>query len=265
MTDLFPAASAAAMAHAESEYPKECVGVISLDGEYVPLVNTHPNPEQEFAISEADDLEYATLDGDGKAKVAAVLHSQCYRKGEINPVLAGPSRKDMQQCLEMECPWGMVPVFDGFAEKPVYWGEFLLDTPLLGRPFVPQVTDCYNSIRSFYWQVYQIKLPEFPRDWNWWKNGGDFYRASLAAAGFHKIEMEELSPGDVVTAQIRSDVPNHAVIILDRGLMFHHPQQMLSVREPFGRWRSYAVQAIRHKDFGGKPPPMPPDDLSSYY
>lgn len=35
MTDLFPAASAAAMAHAESEYPKECVGVM-LSGYMLP-------------------------------------------------------------------------------------------------------------------------------------------------------------------------------------------------------------------------------------
>ena len=265
MTELFPAASEAAMTHAELEYPKEAVGVVSLDGEYIPLENVHRNPETEFSISEDDDLQYATLDDDGNPKVAAVIHSECYERDTVDVTLIGPSRKDMEQCIATKCTWGMIPCIGGRAEKPVFWGDFLLETPLLGRKFVPQVTDCYNAIRSAYWQWYQIKLPEFPRDWSWWKEGGNLYAEGFSKAGFETIDLQDVMPGDVVLAQLRSPVPNHAVIILDRGLMFHHPQQMLSVREPIGRWRTYAVQAIRHKQFEGKPPPPPPEELTSYY
>jgi proteasome lid subunit RPN8/RPN11 len=265
MNDLFPAASEAAMRHAETEYPNEAVGVVSLDGEYIPLSNVSPQPEETFAISEADDAEYAALDDDGNPKVAAIIHSECYAKDEINPDLIGPSRDDMQQCLETGCTWGMIPCINGIAEKPLYWGDFLLDTPLLGRKFVPQVTDCYNAIRSFYWQTYGLRLAEFPRDWDWWNGGGNLYEEGFTKAGFERIEMADVAPGDVVLAQLRSPVPNHAVVILDRGLMYHHPQQMLSVREPFGRWRHFATQAIRHKSFEGKPPPLPPEELSSYF
>jgi proteasome lid subunit RPN8/RPN11 len=264
MYDLFPAASAAAMAHAESEYPKECVGVISLDGEYIPLENVSPNPETTFCVSEADDFEYVTLDENGKPRVAAMLHSQCYAKGEVEPALIGPSREDMQQCLATKCTWGLIPCIGGIAEKPLYWGEFLLDTPLLNRPFIPQVTDCCNAIRSFYWQIYGIHLHECPRDWDWWHNGGNLYEENFKLAGFEEISMADALPGDVVLAQLRSPVPNHAVVLLDAGLMYHHPQQMLSVREPIGRWRSYAIKALRHKSFNG-PPPMPPTKLSSLY
>lgn len=264
MTDLFPAASAAAMKHAESEYPNECVGVISLDGEYIPLKNVSRTPTTHFSLSEEDDAKYGTLDDDGNPQVAAIMHSQCYARGEINPLLIGPSKADMEQCLATQCTWGLVGCIEGIAEEPVYFGEFLLDTPLLARKFVPQVTDCFNFIRSFYWQVYQIKLPEFPRDWNWWINGGNLYEEGFTKAGFEKIDMADLAPGDIVLAQLRSPVPNHAVVILDDGLMAHHPQQMLSVREPFGRWRTFAVQAIRHKSFGGKEPPLPPIHLSSH-
>jgi proteasome lid subunit RPN8/RPN11 len=265
MTDLFPAASAAAMKHAETEYPNECVGVISLDGEYIPLTNVSRAPKDRFELSEADDIEYATLDDDGNPKVAAIVHSECYERGSVDASLIGPSREDMQQCLATKCTWGMVPCIGGIAEPPLYWGEFLLETPLLGRSFVPQVTDCYNSIRSFYHQVYQIPLPEFPRDWNWWRDGGNLYEEGFAKAGFEVIDLDDAAPGDVVLAQIRSPVPNHAVVLLDRGLMYHHPQGMLSVREPMGRWRSYAVKAIRHKNFNGKAPPLPPDELSKSY
>jgi proteasome lid subunit RPN8/RPN11 len=264
MLDLFPAASAAAMAHAESEYPRECVGVISLDGEYVPLQNVSATPESTFCLSEQDDLEFATLDDFGKPRVAAVLHSQCYAAGEIQVDLIGPSREDMQQCLATKCTWGLIPCVNGFAEKPRYWGEFLLNTPLLGRPFLPQITDCCNAIQSFYWQIYGIRLHECPRDWDWWHKGGNLYEDNFKLAGFVEIDLAEAAPGDVVLAQLRSPVPNHAVILLDAGLMYHHPQQMLSVREPFGRWRSYATKALRHSSFKGLPP-VPPDQLSSLY
>lgn len=263
MNDLFPAASAAAMAHAESEYPKEAVGIVTLDGEYVPLVNVSRTPTETFELSEDDDIAYATLDDDGNPKVAAFLHSECYERGEINPLLIGPSKEDMEQCIATNCTWGLVPCINGVAEKPLYWGEFLLDTPLLGRPFVPQVTDCLNFIRSFYWQVYGILVPEVPRGWEWWLEGGNLFEEGLRTAGFHKIDIEEMAPGDGVLLQIRSPVPNHAMIVLDAGLMVHHPQQMLSVREPFGRWRPYTVYAVRHNSFGDKPPPVPPIDLST--
>lgn len=265
MPDLFPAASAAAMRHAETEYPKEAVGVISLDGEYIPLRNVSEDPENRFSLSKEDDVEYATLDDEGNPRVAAIMHSECYGRDEINPLLIGPSREDMQQCVATKCTWGLVPCINGIAEDPLYWGEFLLDTPLLGRKFVPQVTDCYNFIMSFYWQVYNIRLPEFPRDWNWWINGGDLYQQGFQKAGFHVIDMDKAAPGDVILAQLRSTVPNHAVILLDRGLMAHHPQGMLSVREPVGRWRTYAVTALRHKNFGNNEPPMPPEKLSATY
>jgi proteasome lid subunit RPN8/RPN11 len=264
MPELFPAASVAAMAHAESEYPNECVGVITLDGEYVPLKNVSQSPADSFALSEEDDFEYATSDEDGNPKVSAIIHSECYEKGEVNADLIGPSREDMQQQMATGCTWGLVPCIGGFAEKPIYWGDFILDTPLLHRPFVPQVTDCCSAIQSFYWQIYGIKLHECPRDWNWWRNGGDLYEDNFRLAGFHEISLDEAMPGDVVLAQIRSPVPNHAVIILDAGLMYHHPQQMLSRREPVGRWRHYAVKALRHGSFDGPPPP-PPVKLSSLY
>ena len=253
------------MRHAESEYPRECVGVISLDGEYVPLKNVSRTPETHFSISEEDDAKYATLDDDGNPQVAAIMHSQCYARDETDPTLIGPSKADMEQCIATNCTWGLVPCINGFAEEPIYWGDFLLDTPLLGRKFVPQVTDCYNAIRSFYWQIYQIKLPEFPRDWNWWRENENLYDEGFEKAGFYGIDMADVAPGDVVLAQLRSPVPNHAVVVLDAGLMYHHPQQMLSVREPFGRWRSLAVKAIRHRDFKDGAPPLPPIDLSSVY
>ena len=126
MTDLYPAASVAAMAHAETEYPNESVGIVTLDGEYVPLVNTHPEPDRHFDISD-DDLE------EHVGNIACVIHSHCYQSGEIDPAFIGPSRADQIQRLEWGCPWGLVPCIDRRAEVPLYWGDFRLNEPLIAR------------------------------------------------------------------------------------------------------------------------------------
>ena len=196
--------------------------------------------------------------------MSAIIHSECYGKGEIEAPLIGPSKTDMEQQIATKCTWGLIGVINRVAEEPIYWGDFVLDTPLLGRKFIPQVTDCCNAILSFFWQIYGIKLPDCPHMELVAQQDEGLLTDNFEKAGFIKIEMDEVAPGDVVLAQLRSPVPNHAVIILDDGLMYHHPQQMLSVREPIGRWRPYAVQALRHGSFEGLPP-LPPIELSSYF
>jgi hypothetical protein len=47
LPDPFPAASAAARKHAEIEWPNESIGFVIEGGEYVPLVNVHPDPQDQ--------------------------------------------------------------------------------------------------------------------------------------------------------------------------------------------------------------------------
>nr|WP_301539584.1 NlpC/P60 family protein [Halomonas venusta] len=126
---------------------------------------------------------------------------------------------------------------------------------MLGRGFVHGIADCYGLIRDYYAERHSITLPEYPRSWEWWRNGQDLYCDGFAAAGFRLIEQSEARPGDMWLAQLRSPVPSHGGIVLERGLVLHHPcgklpvdPSRLSVREPIGRWLPYITHWCRHSE-----------------
>lgn len=265
----FPAASDAAKKHAEIEWPKESVGIVTRDGEYVPLENVHPEPEKSFSISDADALTY-------KDETAAVIHSHCLRGAEIDPLdgplMAGPSSADMQQQAVMEadkpCPWGLVTVIDKHSHETVlWWGDSLPIAPLIGRPFVHGIYDCYSLIRDAYlgdefgfvkeyFDRQSILLPDQPRDFGWWDSKdsagqpvqpGNLYIENFAKAGFRIIGQADLQPGDVFLAQIGASVVNHGGIYLGNGVIMHHLRRRLSKREPGSRWLEYVVKYLRYE------------------
>lgn len=273
----FPAASDAARHHAEIEAPRESVGIVIDDGaghhEYVPLENVHPDPAKAFSISAGDEARYL-------GQVRAVIHSHVLSPAEINPgegpLVAGPSAGDMEQQAQMGLPWGLVTVIDksnpdaarwAAHETVLWWGDQLPVEPLLGRPFVHGIWDCYSLIRDSYrrdefgfvrehYGVKAITLPDFPRDFGWWHNRDDaenpvtprdMYRENFAAAGFREIERDDLRAGDVILCQFQSDVVNHGGVYLGNGVWIHHLRGRLSTREPVSRWlREYGRYFLRY-------------------
>ena len=264
----FPAASDAAKRHAEIEFPKESVGIVTLDGEYVPLVNVHATPDKSFAISDEDALAYHD-------NMAAVIHSHCLIGTEIDPMdgplSAGPSSADMRQQIEMELPWGIVTVIDGGSHETVLWWGDSLPGPipsLIGRPFYHGIFDCYSLIRDAYRgdefgfvkEFYgrdSIVLPDYPRDFDWWEETEDeeqprlpqnLYMENFTNAGFKQIQQSELRAGDVFLAQVAAPVINHGGIYLGDGLIAHHLRRRLSKREPGSRWGEYMSIFLRFQD-----------------
>lgn len=230
---VFEHAMAAAKAHALSQWPKESCGLI-VNGGYVPCENKATNPEEDFVIG--DDMVLLNNGG-----IDAVVHS--HPKGNRYP-----SARDMQGQMDMGCPWAIIPCNENETMPEVWWGDFMLEQSLLKREFIHGVSDCYALIRAYYWQERKIILPEFPRDIEWWKAGGDFYQhANFSKAGFVRIEQEEAAIGDVFIGQVRSDVPNHGGILLDHGEGLHHLDGRLSRREPIGPWQRYITYWLRYK------------------
>lgn len=264
---IFEAAADAAKRHAEIEYPKESVGIVALDGEYVPLVNVHAQPEKSFAISDEDALKY-------HGEMAAVIHSHCLVGAEIDPLdgplAAGPSSADLIQQGEMGCPWGIVTVIDGRSHETVLWWGDTLPTPippLIGRPFIHGIFDCYSIIRDAYrgdefgfvkeqFGQDSILLAEQPRDFDWWEkkteNGKsiapqNLYMENFERVGFRQISLSEVRPGDVFLAQIGASVTNHGGLILANDLIAHHLRRRLSKREPGSRWAEYMTTFLRYE------------------
>ena len=269
LPDPYPAASAAARRHAEIEWPNECVGFVLDGGEYVPLVNVHPDPTNHFAISQEDEDQYA-------AEKVAVIHSHCITAKSIHgadgPLAAGPSENDMRQQIVSACPWGIVVVVDGLCHESVIWyGDQLADLvggvpPLLGRPFIHGVFDCYSLIRdayrtnaygfvSDYYGVDSILLPEFARDFAWWvdrDNGQtvtpkNLYTEGFRTAGFRPITQDEMRPGDVFLAQVLAPVTNHGGVYLGRGEILHHLRGRLSKTDVASRWLGTVTHYLRYE------------------
>ncbi len=87
--------------------------------------------------------------------------------------------------------------------------------------------------------------PTCPRDDLWWKQGEDLYRTGFQQPGFHLITQAEAQPGDGFFGKVRSDVPNHGGILLEKGLALHHLNNRLSRREPLGPWLKYVTHWVR--------------------
>ena len=238
-----PSALLAARRHAESEYPKESCGVIA-DGEYIPCYNYALNPQTDFRIAPEALLK---LTASGR-NVEAIVHS--HPGGPMYP-----SENDMRGQVTTDLPWIIVVTHKddhtgevSSADEMVIWGDTLPRAPLLERPFVWGVFDCYTLVRDAYQEIFAKTLPQVPREDNYWNNGQDLYGDWLKTMNFKTISMNDARPGDCFLVSINSPVPNHAGILLEDGMVLHHLPNRLSRREPAGIWARAADLWVRHPE-----------------
>lgn len=225
--------------HAREESPKEACGLI-VDGKYVRCKNTHGKPEQAFRI---DPEDWAAAED--KGTIEAVVHS--HPNGSANP-----SEGDKASCESLGIPWYIVSLPD------CVWRHYKptgLPLPLLGRPFIHGVVDCYTLIRDTLYLMYGVQVMDFERWDDWWKDeaGSNLYRDNYEKAGFIDPGRgkDDLHPGDMIVMSMGSspDRPNHAGIYLGNGRFIHHPVGRNSRRDKFaGYWYDIARDIRRHKD-----------------
>lgn len=234
-----PEAIADAKSAAIAAYPNESCGLI-VNNIYVPCENTAADPTKDFKIDDAAVVKA------GK-DLQCVLHSHPDGVGV-------PSGHDMQSQIDNACIFGIIVVKKHISEDvasaydPVFWGDYRLDDPLIGRQFIHGVLDCGSLIRSYFWQTQKIIIPDFARDYSWWKEGDDIYIEKFAKAGFQKIEKSQAQDGDIFLGKVNSPVPNHGGVILSlgRGLAIHHLDKRLSRREPFLPWMKFITHWLRY-------------------
>lgn len=231
-------------AAAQATAPNELCGVIHR-GKFVQLANVHPEPQDNFALSDDDTRRYVLTDG-----LEALVHSHpaaLLADGKLAGRLS-PSQKDMRQQDAMRVPW----VITAFNPHNGVWeyfdfGQHVLDLPILEREFRHGVEDCYTLIRKWWWQNKGVLLPEFPRDEGWWGNvlegeaaTANHYIEGFALAGFsqfHPHTPAELRPGDVFLFKLgtgSAGVYNHGGVFIGNGLVAHHPPNKLSCTGSIG-------------------------------
>lgn len=232
--------------HAQMCYPEESCGVV-VDGKYIAMKNRADDRLNGFIIDPASlkDLE-----------IEAIIHSH----PDATPV---PSSADMQYQVETGVPWGIFMVKKteegefGFTQI-IWFGDECPRQPLVGRPFVHGVTDCYALIRDVYKEELGILIPDFPRDWEWWHNGEDLYEAGFAKAGFRKIPQTELKKYDLIISSlgVRNRVANHGSVYYGDDLVIHHIAASspidfgrVSTIVPAAPYLRRAVFFLRHESF----------------
>lgn len=254
-----------ACAHAVSQFPKESCGLV-VDGRYVPCPNLATLPERDFRI---DPATVARLSLSGRLE--AVVHSHTTLTGK-----AFPSGLDMQQQLATGVPWAIVLTDGREAGLASLWGAGVPVAPIVGRPFLHGVHDCYSLVRDVFalgrdaladpevatadgsagidWPHPPIALPEYPRSDAWWEErdglpAQDLYADHFRAAGFREIPREQARGGDAfVMCHGPHKVLNHAgVLVGDGDWIVHHLGGKLSNRDMTMRLRRQVRLWLRHE------------------
>ena len=228
----------AAKRHAISTWPKESVGYV-IDGRYIGQPNISADPMREFIVDPAA----------WSPEVDAVIHSHPVHSfvAEIDP--RAPSREDMASQRACSVPWGILATDGQQASDLLSFGDHLLNEPLIGRQFIPNVMDCYELMRAYVHQTHNRQLPAVPRDALWWEKGQNVLVEHLPKFGFFGVSIENAREGDgLLFAFPANGVINHCAVLLDNGLMLHHRRWELSRREPWSAaWRRLTRMVVRKR------------------
>ena len=249
------AAIAAMQDHAETAWPEESLGVLVRSGDetgfvrgrlrYRPLQNVAPDPRAGF------EGEPGSLAG-----AEAVVHS--HPSGA-----AWPSRSDLESQAAAGVPYGVVPVTvskEGrrLAGEPFWWPD--RGRAYVGRPYRHGVTDCFTLVRDWSARERGVELPPVAYEWGWHESEPelDFYGVWRRRLGWVRVESAAARPGDLVLlAMAGSRVANHAGVLLEGGLLLHHPSPRpydptsLSRRTPAGQLSRYVVEVARPPEATG--------------
>lgn len=226
--------------HARESYPHEACGLITVvrgKERYVRCRNIATSPLQQFTIDPMDHF-----DAEEQGEVMMVVHSHPNGTSKL-------SMADKVQCAAGEIPWCVVGIGeDGACEMTVHEPEGY-EAPLIGRPYVHGVLDCYALIRDYYRTNMGIALPEFgERQDGWWRTGQSLYTDNLEANGFSTVKGQP-QVGDMILMQIRAKTPNHGAVYIGESMILHHVERRLSSRDLYSQyWQECTVSIQRHKD-----------------
>jgi proteasome lid subunit RPN8/RPN11 len=233
---LTPELEAAIRAHAESTYPKESCGLITVvrgKARYVPCRNDADDPEEHFILNPED---YAAAEDAGT--VLAIVHSH----PNLPPT---PSQADLVSIERSQLPWVIVnwPTGNMRTYEPTGYVA-----PLEGRTYSYGVLDCYTLVQDYYKRTLNIELPHFDTDFGWWIKGEDLYVDNFAAQGFVRILDEEPKVHDVLLMRIATPVSAHSAIFIGDTRILHHQHTRLSTVDIYGGWlRKVTTHVLRHR------------------
>jgi proteasome lid subunit RPN8/RPN11 len=231
--------------HAIKDSPYEACGFVVVNGLgeaiVMPCENQARNKRGMFVIDPRKHLEAERL-----GHIAAFYHSHADAE-MIRPEAARFSREDLDISYETCLPALL------YTHPNDTWHFNLPATftpsPLLGRPFVWGVWDCYTLVRDYFLLNKKTVMgsyfpPENP------SASSDFgYETLSKNENFHEIPLSEARKDDVLLLKVKSDFINHCLIYQGNNEFLHQPAFKLSSKGVLDdRYQKYVVKTLRYND-----------------
>lgn len=234
-------------AEAIARYPEEACGLIIAKGKrskFIPCKNIAENPRRDFMIHQ-EDYDRAADEGE----VIGVWHTHPNKPTR-------PSAADRAGMELTGVPWHIMSVHQGENGLVVSGPDVHMPDgfkmPLLERPYVYGVFDCYTLVVDYYKEEFGMTLPPMPhtRIPRFWEKGLNLMEQEYGNAGFVRIFDQEPKKGDLFLTQDGAKCPNHVLIYIGDDMIMHHPQDRLSMRGIYGGgyWQKHTTHHLRHKD-----------------
>lgn len=229
------------VAHARQSYPSEACGLIYLvrgKPRLMVCANMAANPTQEFEIGPEQFAQAEEL-----GSVVGCIHSHPDGTGQ-------PSAFDLASHAASGLSWWIIGLASAGAEPDIQFMPPADEQPLIGRPFVHGVTDCYSVVKDYYRIERNTILPDYHRPDNWWTKGMNLYEDNFENAGFVALPHDsEPQVGDIILMNVGANVSNHAAVYLGDNVILHHLHGRLSCREVYtGFYRDRTRRILRLKD-----------------
>lgn len=242
--------------HMLKVFPNEGCGYI-VGNKFIPLTNINDDPEINFTISSDDYMKY-------NDNIQAVVHSHTCPLDEHpfnkfgHPFdMRSPSMADMEAQMSMNVPFGICST-EGENVSNLVWFGAKETPPLMERPYIPNIYDCYTLGRDFYIKNFGIRTEITPRPPKWEEYNPRIYETNYEENNFVKLEkhvfdreLENLQLGDCLMICFgKAGVANHLGVYVGDGNMFSHfgSNGRLPEIRPVGVWWEHTKFLLRHKE-----------------
>lgn len=223
-----------AIKDAQTRHPQESCGVFS-EGKYISFENKSSSPENSFLINSPQFNQLYMNE-----KIDCILHSHDEKTLSITP-------EDQRQQIELEVPFGVIHLNNKSYIKTIFWGDSIPIAPLMGRPFIWGVWDCYGLVTDYY-RMKGYRMPKMVREWGFWHRNISMYEDFIEnqKVPFYFIPVKESLPGDVLLYNLEgTKYLNHCGVMMEKNQVLHHFVNKVSGLFPVSLHRQFLNHSMR--------------------
>ena len=221
--------------HFSDNYPYEACGVLAIKKgalNWIPCTNVAEEAES-FIMDSTEYLNiYKTSD------IVGIVHNHPDGTSEA-------SEGDINNCNSLGIPYYIFSYPD--MDLNILQPEKNF-TELYGREYQFGVYDCFEATRD-YLESQGIQIPpRIPWEDDWFNKDLDYFRPEIVEKwGGKEVDISDIQKNDVITFQVKAEVPNHCGVYLGNDVFYHHAVDRLSCREnlyPF--WVQFIDRVYRY-------------------